>query len=83
MDTKTFRTIIQKDGRGYHGFVPALPGCHTSGKTIEETQKNLEGAIVAWITTREELGWPVPEDNFIESLQTVTLPKVKTLKVYA
>jgi len=37
----TYRTIINKDGGGYHGFVPSLPGCHTQGKNIEETKKNL------------------------------------------
>jgi len=35
----TYRTIIKKDGKLYHGLVPTLPGCHTQGKTIEETKK--------------------------------------------
>lgn len=45
MKTYTLRTIIEKDEKGYHGFAPSLKGVHTVGKTIEETQKNLQEAI--------------------------------------
>ena len=41
----TLRTIIEKDGKFFHGYVPTLLGCHTFGKTIEETQENLKDAI--------------------------------------
>lgn len=77
METLTFRTIINKDGKGYHGSVPILPGCHSQGKTIEETQKNLKEAIMVWVTSRQDLGWPTPEDNLIESLQTVEVESFK------
>ena len=39
MQSYTFPTIIEKDGKQYHGYVPSLPGCHTFGKTTEETKK--------------------------------------------
>ena len=45
MKTYTYRTIIEPDGKGFHGFVPQLKGVHTVGKTMEETQKNLQEAI--------------------------------------
>lgn len=45
MKTYTYRTIIEPDEDGYHGFVPLLKGVHTWGKTVEETRKNLEEAI--------------------------------------
>ena len=82
MNTRTYRTIIEKDDKYYHGYVPVLPGCHTQGKTIEETQKLLKAAIEAWLESRSELGWPIPEDDLIESLQTVVLPQ-KVKLVYA
>ena len=47
--TFTYRVIIEPDGRYYHGYVPALPGCHTFGKTIIETQKNLREAISVYL----------------------------------
>lgn len=45
MKTFTYRTIIEPDEDGFHGFVPLLRGVHTSGDTIEQTQKNLKEAI--------------------------------------
>lgn len=72
--TKTYRTIIVKDNPGFHGYVPALPGCHSDGRTFEETQKNLKEAIEAYLMARQDLEWDTPEDTLIESLQTVTLP---------
>lgn len=74
MNTRTYRTTIVKDGKRYHGYVSALPGCHSQGLTIEQTQANLKEAIEGWLLTRQELDWPIPEDTIIESLQTVQIP---------
>jgi predicted RNase H-like HicB family nuclease len=52
----SYKTIIQKDGKYYHGFVPALPGCHTQGKTIEETRENLREAMIGWLESTTEHG---------------------------
>jgi len=30
---------------GYVAFVPALPGCHTQGETLEEAKRNVEEAV--------------------------------------
>lgn len=45
MKSYTYRVIIKPDGDSFHGYVPALVGCHTYGKTIIETKKNLNEAI--------------------------------------
>lgn len=72
----TYRTIIKKDGKGYHGFVPSLPGCHTQGTTIDETKKNLKEAIDLWIEARASLGWQIPIENGLESVEIVELDKL-------
>ena len=82
MKTLTYRTIIEKDGKAYHGYVPALPGCHTRGKTIEETKNNLKEAMENWIAVSADLGWNIPEDDLIEVLQTVNVPAEK-VRAYA
>lgn len=84
MDTKvlTYRTIIEKDGKYYHGYVPSLPGCHTQGDTIEETLKNLKEAMEGWLEASRDLGWDIPKDEHIETLQTIVLP-VKSTRTYA
>ena len=34
---------------GYVAFVPALPGCHTQGETLEETEGNVKEAIELYL----------------------------------
>jgi len=63
MKTYTFRAVIEKDDPGYHGFIPALPGCHTSGETIEETRKNLKEALQGYLEVAKKYGDPIPSDD--------------------
>jgi len=79
MDTNilTYRTIIKKDGKYYHGFVPSLPGCHTQGTTIEETKKNLKEAIEGWIESRVAHKMPIPKEDGFGYIQTIDLNSLK------
>lgn len=41
-----YKVIIERDEDGrYVASVPALPGCHTQGKTMQELQRNVRDAI--------------------------------------
>ena len=40
-----YTVVIEPDGDQFHAFVPALPGCHTFGPSIEEAQANILEAI--------------------------------------
>lgn len=41
-----FRVILEQDNDGYFiASVPAIPGCHTQGKTYEKALKNIEEAV--------------------------------------
>ena len=74
MDTTfTFRSIIEKDDDGYHGYVPSLAGCHTFGDTIEETKKNLKEAVLAILEAKQKLGESIDQKEEYETIQTVTL----------
>lgn len=68
----TFRTIIEPERpRGYHGFVPLLPGLHTFGNTIEEVKKNLKEAIICHLQGLLKDGEPVPKEGEVfELIQT-------------
>jgi len=45
-----FKIIVEKDESGYYvGEVPALPGCFSQGKTIEELRVNITEAIEGWL----------------------------------
>lgn len=73
MKTYTFRVIIEPDGKAFHGYVPILRGCHTCGKTLEETKKNLKEAIKCHVQGLVRDGENIPqEENAFELVQTFT-----------
>ena len=72
MKTYTFRAIIEPDqNKTYHGYVPILKGCHTWGKSIEQTKKNLQDAIKCHVQglVLDKESIPQEEDAF-EVIQT-------------
>lgn len=74
MKTYTFRTLIEPDEKGYHGFVPLLRGVHTVGKTIEDTKRNLNEAIRCHLEGLLKDGiLPPQEQDAIEAIQTFTV----------
>ena len=78
MKTYTYRIIIEPDGKSFHGYVPALPGCHTFGRTIPETRKHIKDAISTYIQSLIDDKEFIPEDKSFESFETVTFPLVRT-----
>ena len=45
-----FKIVVEKDETGYYvAEVPALPGCVSQGRTIEEVKKNIKEAIEGWL----------------------------------
>ncbi|MBI2062112.1 MAG: type II toxin-antitoxin system HicB family antitoxin [Candidatus Yanofskybacteria bacterium] len=46
LNKKQFKVIIEQGESGYFiATVPALPGCHTQGKTMKELTKNIKDVI--------------------------------------
>ncbi|TMA44597.1 MAG: type II toxin-antitoxin system HicB family antitoxin [Deltaproteobacteria bacterium] len=41
----TMLIVPEKDGRGYYVAVPAVPGCFSQGRTIDEARRNARKAI--------------------------------------
>jgi predicted RNase H-like HicB family nuclease len=48
---------------GYVAFVPALPGCHTQGETLEETEGNVREAIALYVESLAAHGEAIPEEG--------------------
>ena len=48
---------------GYVAFVPILPGCHTQGETLEETERNVAEAIELYLESLAAHGEPAPEEG--------------------
>ena len=58
---------------GYIAFVPALPGCHTQGETLEETEKNIREAIELYLESLAFDKEPIPKET--KSFQsTIRIP---------
>lgn len=66
----TYRTIIEPDGDGFHGYVPALKGCHTWGKDLKTVKKNLREAIICYIESLIAHKDDIPQDIGFEMFET-------------
>jgi len=65
----TFRVIFEPDEDGYHGYVPALPGCHTWGKDLEEVRENLREAIKSHVGSLAKDKQKVPSEVGFETFE--------------
>ena len=58
---------------GYVAFVPALPGCHSQGETLEEAEINVKEAITLYLESLVAHGEAILEEG--QSYQgRVTVP---------
>lgn len=48
---------------GYVVSVPALPGCHTQGETLEEAERNVKEAIGLYLESLADHGEAIPEEG--------------------
>jgi predicted RNase H-like HicB family nuclease len=48
---------------GYVAFVPALPGCHTQGETLEETEIAVKEAIALYLESLTAHGEEIPVEG--------------------
>ncbi|MGO9095108.1 MAG: type II toxin-antitoxin system HicB family antitoxin [Bryobacteraceae bacterium] len=48
---------------GYVATVPALPGCHSQGESLEEAERNIREAIEVYIDSLAAHGESVPEET--------------------
>lgn len=44
----------EPDAGGYSAFIPALPGCHTQGETLDEVRANLREAAEGWLAVAHD-----------------------------
>lgn len=56
----TIQIVPEEDGKGYYVVVPALPGCFSQGRTIEEAERNARKAIALHVRSLRADGIDVP-----------------------
>ena len=52
---QTFEAIIEKRDKWYIGWVGAVPGAFSQGRTIKEVRENLEEAVQLILESHQEL----------------------------
>jgi predicted RNase H-like HicB family nuclease len=56
-----YAVIFERAQTNWAAYVPDLPGCMTTGRTLEETQINIREAIEGDLETLREFGDPIPQ----------------------
>lgn len=62
---KRYAVVIEKTGTGFGAYVPDLPGCVSTGRTIEETERSIREAIEFHLDGMREDGDPIPEPTTV------------------
>ncbi|MDP8989242.1 MAG: type II toxin-antitoxin system HicB family antitoxin [Acidobacteriota bacterium] len=52
--------VYEKAAANWAAYAPDLPGCITTGSTLEETKRNMREAMALHLEAMREVGEPVP-----------------------
>ena len=58
---KEYLVVFEWAGRNYSAYVPDLPGCVSTGKTLDDAERNIAEAITLYIATLRADGRPIPD----------------------
>lgn len=60
-----YAVLFERAENNWAAYVPDLPGCMTTGRTLEETEINIREAIEGHLRTLREFGDPVPQPTSV------------------
>lgn len=60
-----YAIVVEKTENNYSAYVPDLPGCIATGRTVEEVEKEIREAIEFHIAGLREGGMAVPAPSSI------------------
>jgi len=64
LKTYSYSVFYEQDPEGgFVAFVPALPGCHTQGDNLEETEQNVKEAIALYLESLSAHGEAIPDEG--------------------
>lgn len=65
-----FAITLEQDEHGFFvASCPALPGCHSQGKTREEAIANISEAIRGYVASMRKHGEPIPAITEVEEVE--------------
>jgi predicted RNase H-like HicB family nuclease len=62
---KKYAVVVEKGPNNYSAYVPDLPGCISTGKTLEEIKANIREAVELHLEGIIEDGLPIPEPTSV------------------
>ena len=60
---KKYAIVIEQGENNLSAYVPDLPGCITTGRTVAEIESNIREAIELHLEGMREDGEPIPEPH--------------------
>lgn len=60
---KKYLIVIEKTGTGYSAYSPDVDGCVSTGRSLEEVEKNMREAIDFHLEGMKTDGLPAPEPH--------------------
>ena len=60
-----YAVIFEQAAKNWAAYVPDLPGCITTGATLEETERNIREAIEGHLKTLREFGECAPNPTSV------------------
>ena len=60
-----YAIVIEKANGNYSAYVPDVPGCVATGRTVEETRRRLMNALESHLELMREAGEPIPEPSTV------------------
>lgn len=63
--TIKYAVLFERAENNWAAYVPDLPGCMTTGQTLEQTEINIRQAIEGHLKTLQDFGNPVPQPTSV------------------
>ena len=67
-----YAVIFERAENNWAAYVPDLPGCMTTGRTLEETKSNIREAIQGHLNTLLEFGDDIPQPSSLAGEVEIT-----------
>jgi len=71
---KRYAVVFEKAENNWAAYIPDLPGCISTGKTLPETKRNIREAIELHLEAMREAGEPIPEPaSYVDYVELRTI----------
>ena len=77
---RRFAVVFEKAESNWAAYVPDLPGCITTGPTLQQTKHNIREAIELHLEAMLEAGEPIPRTHDLPKLLDLIIPNQPGLR---